>query len=74
MRFAKAGDDDDNVRDWVLDEAVNGGGAVTAASARTPPTKPLSTTVLLVFASANAPDPGGVEVDVDGGILRPNSR
>lgn len=47
---------------------------MAAASARTPPTRPLSTTAPLVFARANAPEADGVETDVEGGTLRPNSR
>jgi hypothetical protein len=57
-----------------VDEVDNGGAVVAAASARTPPTRPLSTTALLVFASANADDVGGVEADVGEVILRPNSQ
>ena len=69
--FAKAvDDDDDNARER---------GAGAAARARTPPTRPLSTAALLVFASANAADGAEVEVEVKvdefgGGTARPNSR
>jgi len=72
MRFAKA-DDEDSAREWVLDEATCGGAAVAAASARTPSTRPLSTTALLVFARDKPA--AGVEFDVEvSGTLRPNSR
>ena len=70
--FAKAVDDDDNAR-----ERATG----VAARARTPPTRPLSTAALLVFASANAADGAEVEVEVEvevdevgEGTVRPNSR
>jgi len=58
-RFATA-DDDGRARDI---DGVSGGLVVAAASARTPPTKPLST----------AGDAGEAGVDVEG-IFRPNSR
>lgn len=58
-----------------MDEEVTGEGVVVAAAnARTPPTRPLSITALLVFASANAADCAEVVDDVKGGTLRPNSR
>jgi hypothetical protein len=73
MRFAKA-DDDESAREWVLDEATCGGAPVATASARTPSTRPLSTTALLVFARDKAAAGVGFDVEESGGRLRPNSR
>jgi len=47
---------------------------VTAASARTPPTRPLSTTALLVFASTAAAAAEGTYIGDVGEVLRPNSQ